>query len=457
MSRQENRRHPIIIGVGQVTHRDKIPDDGLTALDLAEQAIHACIADTGREDLLGMVDSLSVVNISTEAKNHPEEKLCGRLGIQPAVREQTAIGGNTPQWLVNRTADRIASGEIQIALMVGAEATYLKKGIMSVYTNAFWDDLMRDFQTNPSIVGDVRFATTPQEKLSGADRARHIYPLFENALRGRLGKSLADYRKILDDYYQFMAQTAKGNPLAWFNQGYKIDGNVTVPTDRNPNFNFPYTKFMNPNPAVNQAAAIVMTDTDTARRLSIPRDQWVFLHAGADANDKWFISDRLNYCSSPAIRANVTASLQQAGLALSDISFFDLYSCFPCAPLIAALEIGLDIDPLPPLSITGGLSYFGGPGSNYATHAIAHTVLRLRKHPEQFGLVTALGWYLTKHSAGIYSGVEPQRPWDRTAMKTIQAELDAMPSPVFCERPQGRLRSRPIRLRMIFSRTGPPG
>jgi acetyl-CoA C-acetyltransferase len=196
---------------------------------------------------------------------------------------------------------------------------------------------------------------------------------------------------------------------------------------------------MNPNPRVNQAAAVVLTDTNTARKLSIPRDKWVFPHGGADATDKWFISERINYYSSPAIRMNVAESLKYAGLDLSGIHFFDLYSCFPCAVIISALEIGLDINSLPPLSITGGLSYFGGPGSNYVMHAIAHAVARLRKNPEQFGLITGNGWYLTKHSTGIYSGIEPKRPWDRKTMKAIQPVIDAMPSPVFCERPKGQV------------------
>lgn len=437
MNQIKKENHPVIIGVGQVTHREKIREDSLSALELACQAINNCVADTGKEDLLKHVDSLSVVNISIESMKHPEESLCRLLGIKPAIREQTAVSGTSPQWLVNRAADKIAAGEIKMALLVGSEALYRDKHGQNSFDDNNWDDVLHYLQKEPSVVGDTRFGSTPHENFYGASRARHVYPFLENALRGHLQMSLADHRKFLTAYYKSMALAAQGNPLAWFNQGNKMEGNVTIPTEKNPFFNFPYTKYMNPNPAVNQAAAIVLTDTDTARKLSIPRDKWVFLHGGADAHDKWFISERVNYFSSPAIRMNVAESLKYAGLDLSDINFFDLYSCFPCAVMISALEIGLDINNLPSLSITGGLSYFGGPGSNYAMHSIAHAVSRLRKYPEQFGLVTGVGWYLTKHATGIYSGIEPVHPWNRKSMKVIQTDIDAMQSPALCKRPKG--------------------
>lgn len=438
MNRITKTNHPVIIGIGQVTHRGKIKGDSLSSLDLASQAIEACILDTGRDDLLKYVDSLSVVNIYNEAMNHPEEVLCRMMGFTPAIREQTAISGTSPQWLVNRAADKIAAGEIKMALLVGAEALYRDKQGQNRLSHLAWDDILLYLQNDPSIVGDSRIGSTLHEDIHGIDRALHIYPLLENALRGHLHLNLDDHRRLLADYYRSMAAIAKGNPLAWFNKGAKTEGNVTVPTQKNPFFNFPYTKFMNPNPLVNQAAAIVLTDSDTARRLSIPRDKWVFPQAGADSHDKWFISERLNYFSSPSIRLNVRESLRCAGLDLADISFFDLYSCFPCAALIAASEIGLNMRNLPPLSITGGLSYFGGPGSNYVMHSIAHAIERLRKHPGEYGLITGVGWYLTKHSVGIYSGLEPKHPWNRKKMAAIQPQIDAMSTPAFCEKPRGR-------------------
>lgn len=64
-----------------------------------------------------------------------------------------------------------------------------------------------------------------------------------------------------------------------------------------------------------------------------------------------------------------------------------------------------------PLTVTGGMPYFGGPGNNYALHAICCMVETLRRDREAFGLVQALSWFISKHSVGIYSGVMGKEPW----------------------------------------------
>jgi acetyl-CoA C-acetyltransferase len=38
--------------------------------------------------------------------------------------------------------------------------------------------------------------------------------------------------------------------------------------------------------------------------------------------------------------------------------------------------------------------------------------------------VTALGWYATKHSVGVYGSAPARRPWGRD-LSTIQSEIDA--------------------------------
>ena len=90
-------------------------------------------------------------------------------------------------------------------------------------------------------------------------------------------------------------------------------------------------------------------------------------------------------------------------------------------------EIGLAEDDPRPISVTGGLPFFGGPGNNYVTHSIAEMMEVVRKKPGTFGMVTANGNYLTKHSAGLYSTEPTRGPWRRQDPKVLQAELDARP------------------------------
>jgi acetyl-CoA C-acetyltransferase len=90
--------------------------------------------------------------------------------------------------------------------------------------------------------------------------------------------------------------------------------------------------------------------------------------------------------------------------------------------------LGMNQDDPRPMTVTGGLPYFGGAGNNYVMHAIAETVNRCRADRDQFGLITSNGYYCTKHGVGIYSGGEPNRPWSRTSPEAFQAALPLPPS-----------------------------
>jgi acetyl-CoA C-acetyltransferase len=80
-----------------------------------------------------------------------------------------------------------------------------------------------------------------------------------------------------------------------------------------------------------------------------------------------------------------------------------------------------------PLTVTGGLGFAGGPGNNYSTHAIAATVEACRADPGSIGLVTALGWYATKHSVGLYSSAPPAAGFVAVDPAVTQAVVDTLP------------------------------
>lgn len=423
--------HPIIVGVGQVTYRPNEHPDSPDPLQLAKIAVEACVEDCRCSAVLGRADSVTVINMFSHGYTDPAGLFCEMLGIRPRVCEYTAIGGNTPQWLINRTADRIVRGEISIAILAGAEAMHNAPA----QTRDNWLQNL-GAAGGPEMVGDTRWGSTPHEMLHHARYPLEIYPLYENAMRPLRGLSIEENRRLLGEFCAEFSRIASENPRAWFRKARSCDEIGTV-TERNRMVNFPYTKFMNPIMNVNQAAALVMMGTDTALRLGIPRDKWVYLHGGIDGTDKWFLSERGDFTSSPVVREAAAACLSMAGRKIGDMDFFDLYSCFPSAVLLQAREIGLDLEKPPPLTITGGLPYFGGPGNSYTLHAIVEAAERLRRNPEQFGFITALGWYFTKFSAGIYSGREPGRTWDRGAQGAMQQKLDARQGPQLNTTPKG--------------------
>jgi len=162
------------------------------------------------------------------------------------------------------------------------------------------------------------------------------------------------------------------------------------------------------------------------------------LHGCGDANDIWDVSDRVNYHSSRAIRTIGQKALSMSGRTIDDMDYFDIYSCFPSAVQIACDELGLPHDDPRGLTVTGGLPYFGGPGNNYVMHSIASMMDQLRSNPGKFGLLNANGWFITKHSLGIYSTTPLEGDWEREAPADYQQAILDEEHPPFTQTPNGR-------------------
>ena len=140
---------------------------------------------------------------------------------------------------------------------------------------------------------------------------------------------------------------------------------------------FPYPKLCTANMQVDQGAGYIVCSVEAARAAGVPEERWVFPLAGADAHDHWFISHRPELHRSPAIRLAAGAAFALAGVGPDDLGPIDLYSCFPAAVQMAAREIGLPVDdPGRPLTLTGGLTFGGGPGQQL--HLARHRPARRR-------------------------------------------------------------------------------
>ena len=118
-------RQPVIIGVGQLSNRAADPSEVMEPLEMMAEVARRAAADAGIGDRLREVDSLTVINIISRAYADPAA-LSRRAARhrRRATELYTSMGGNSPQWRVNETADRIARGEVRLALIAGAEAMH---------------------------------------------------------------------------------------------------------------------------------------------------------------------------------------------------------------------------------------------------------------------------------------------------------------------------------------------
>lgn len=442
----DESRTPILVGCGQITQRESDPARALAAMDLTAEASRRAAEDSGAGPrLLAALDTIVAVRSFSDTSwrfkspfggpKNPPRSIANRIGAANAKRLiYTHAGGNMPQWCINRLFEMVTRGEVGAALICGGEALATQKAAERAKLTLDWNEDTGGAYEEWGVAKRGWNDVEDRHRMAGAIYA---YPLFETGIRGHLGRTIPEHMAAVGNLFAHFADVAAKNPLADRRQGFTADQISTVSAD-NPYIGFPYTKLMNSNAFIDQAAAVILTSVAKARELGIPESRWVHLHGTADAYDHWYISDRKNFHSSPAMRVVARETFEMAGRSMADMSFIDLYSCFPSAVEIACAENGLAADDPRGLTVTGGLPYFGGPGNNYVTHSIAEMMNKVRSKPGAYGLVTANGNYVTKQSAGIYSTAPPQKSFAPKDPAIYQAAIDADKGPETASNPTGR-------------------
>ena len=417
------------MGAGQVSQRLDDPTQAREPIDLLADAARAADADTGGPNsLLAALDTIAVVDMVSWKYPDPGALLGRRLGVEPRTTITTTVGGNSPQLLVNAVATMITDGEARAVLVGGAEAVYTRWRARRE-PKAWLEWTRANDPPCAHVLGDPRPGTKDFEMAHTAVAPTHIYPLLETAVRATNGRDVDDHQQHVSELWETFAAVSAGNPHAWSRVPYSAE-QIRTPSPDNRVVTFPYLKRMCANIDVDQGAALLLCSYETARDLGVPDERLVFPLAGADVHDHYFFSERDTLAASPGIATAGRALTQAAGVGIDDVARFDLYSCFPSAVEIALDALGLRGPAggdARPLTVTGGLAFAGGPANNYPTHAIAAMVDACRRDPGSVGMVSALGWYVTKHSMGLYSTTPPDDGFTLADAHRTQAEVDASP------------------------------
>lgn len=411
-------RTPVLVGYGQVSQREESATT--EPVDLMEAAARAA-ADPR---VLAAVDSVRIVNLLSWRYRDPGLLLAQRIGAPEAATRYTPIGGNVPQSLVNQACLDIQAGRNEVVLISGGETWRSRTRLRARGEKLIGSKQDESVPLAPGSEDEFALAG-PGELRIHLDRPAFVYPMFEQALRITAGETPAEHQQRIGALWARFSEVAAANPHAWNQQASSAE-EIAQPGPANRMISAPYTKLMNSNNMVDQGAALILMSAEKATYLQIPTERWVFPYAGTDAHDTYEISHRARFDGSPAIRIGGQRALELAGVGLDDIALVDVYSCFPSAVQVAANELGLALDdPARPLTVTGGLTFAGGPWNNYVTHSIATMAERLAAAPGTRGLITANGGYLTKHSFGVYG---TEAPSGEFRWEDVQAEVDAEPT-----------------------------
>ena len=435
-------RLPVLVGVGQVSVRTERGDEALEPVALMAEGLRRAQSDAGGAALLARVQSLVTISELSWRYRNPALAVAEDLGITPVRLATTHVGGNLVGVVVARAAAQIQAGELDVVAICGGEAARSRSRLAAEGREPDWT-VQGDAVPEPERIGLDRPLVSDAELARGVRLPVHVYPLFEVALRARLGLAVDEHRARIGRLWSAFSEVAATNPEAWIPRAFTAE-EIAEPSDENRMISFPYTKRLCSNNQVDQGSGLLLCSVEAAERAGVPRDRWVFLHAGTEAVDHWNVSNRADLCSSPALRLAGRDALALAGLGIDDVAHVDLYSCFPAAVQIGAIELGLVPDPgasdtrwagsssgwggigaTRPLTVTGGMTFAGGPLNDYTSHGIATMAGVLRDDAGAVGLCTANGGYTTEHAVVILSTDPPSAGAYRHAEP--QAEVDALP------------------------------
>ena len=390
----------VLAGSGQTVSR-WTPEDGAdrapSPSSLRAEAARKALGDLREFDVLAIVrtteDSVPTSPFPFGRDNNPPGTLARDLGLTVGEALYHKPGGQSPQELVSEMANRIADGEFESALVVGAEATAAQKAALKSGLTLDWnDDADLPFEDRGIDLSWV----SPAELSHGLITPMQYYGLMERRLAHERGHGRESHRRAMAALFAPFAQVAAANPFAQFPEAHPEDF-LAEPSTANYAVADPYLKWHVAQDAVNLGAAVLLMSEAKADALGLA--ERVYLQGGGNASDLW-LSQRPDVAHSWAMHAAMDLARDATGIATAELSALDLYSCFPIAVWngLEALGARPDIS----LTVTGGLPFFGGPGNNYPLHAIAEMFTRLQSGGR--GLVLANGGWTSKEAVGVYSG-----------------------------------------------------
>lgn len=369
------------------------------------RSVRAAADDAGAPTALRDVEQISVPQ-GTWKYPDPARLIAERVGAEQA-RTVLVDLGIPQQRLINDALTAISSGQVDVAVVVGGEATRRdalarRAGVGPSVTSQV-DDVTPDEWQRPAL-GEI---VAPAEIKVGLVVPVQQYALIESALGAAERQSLDDQQQHIADLWTRFNVVARSNPAAAFPEPRDAEF-LQTPSPENRPLAFPYNKWHATQWTVDQAAALLLMSVDAARRYGVDPDRWVFPHVGLDSSAAFSLSTRAELHRWPAMEVLGRAAAAHVGRPMASVEMSDLYSCFPVAVRVQQRELGLPLDGTP--TVTGGMAFAGGPFNNYVLQSTVAMARRLRDDPAAMGLVSTVSGLLTKPGLALWSTQVPAAP-----------------------------------------------
>ena len=413
-------RTPVLVGRSQIIGPPPNVDDPITVDTLMADAARAALADASIDgadvDLVGVVKGLY---------RHPNmgQAIARTIGAPDAHTVATTWGGNTPIAFVGELGDRVARGEVDVALMLGGEANATRDAVRRVGGEAPHPAAASDLD-EPETWGPPLVMADPADRDRGGELPINTYAVFESALRAAEHESLDESRDRAAALWAGYAAVAAANPDLAPHDPMTAE-QIRTPSPSNRMVSWPYTKAMCANNRVDHAAGLVVTCHEVAERLGVPAEHRVYFHDLLTASDTDSFLTRASIDEVPALAA-ATKDLRDRWNPATEIAHVDLYGCFPSIVRYTAAGLGLDTDR--PLTVSGGLGFMGAPLNYAAGQSLVAMVRTLREDPGSFGLVQGNGGHAAKHAFGVFGTQPPDVEVRTRSLPAAEPDRPAAPS-----------------------------
>ena len=389
-------RTPVLVGVGVATQRVDEAADALEPLDLMLEAVRRAGADAGGAHTLAAVQRIAVPKGRWRYRN-PARAIAQAIGAPGATTVLSTLGV-LQQSLINDACARIATGTLDAALVVGGDASYR---MLRAKLQGQRAEERQQTDAPDELQQAENDLLHPVEVAAGIRLPAALYAILSTAWRAEQGLLADQHRQSIARLYAGFSRVAQKNPSAWTQRAYDAEQIMQV-SERNPMQAFPYAKLHCSALNVDQAAALLLCSARRATELGIARERFVYAWAGSESNHVVPVSAREALAQCAGARLAGEAVLKGCGLKASQVDLVDLYSCFPIAVEVLAQALGLPLDPQRPPTLTGGMSFAGGPFNNYVLQATCRMVERMRAGEGSIGLVSCVSGVLNKVGFGLW-------------------------------------------------------
>ena len=385
---------PVLIGLSSFQEKGSF-DDLNEALHLMDHAAKDAIDDCGNPEIIHYIDEIRVPKGFWKYRD-PGRWIALNNNINSSAKTYVTKIGVLQQNLINSVCQNIQKGKINAGLIIGAEARY-KRLRAQIEQKEFNETPLLENPTVYQKADDVLYLDEEFNHLGGM--AVGYYAIIETAIRKYLNNSPKDHDKKISELYSKFSKIAAKNNEGWISDDLSSK-DIATPSKKNPLLAYPYNKYHCTSWNVNQTAALIICSSNLADKLQIAEEKRIYPLVSFENNHMIPILQRPKLYESQGLSLGFKKMKKYLEETNEKIEAMDLYSCFPSA--VEMFQKELDNSECFP-TITGGMSFAGGPLNSYVLQSTAQLLKAIRKNEFSCGLITGVSGMFTKQSGCIWS------------------------------------------------------